>query len=99
MSEKYSCEAQQRLLRVVEILVGNEVNGLAVKDIGERSGSTAATVYRDLMNLREAGWSEQLEDGRWRISVNAAKMLRRINDGINSALARVNAARRMYQDE
>lgn len=96
--EKYECDAQQRLLKVIDALVGHEVDGVSAKDIAARTGTSSATAFRDLSNLQLGGWAEQLEDGGWRLSVNAAKMLRRINDGINSALARVNSARRMYQD-
>lgn len=98
METKYECEAQQRLLKVVDALVGHEVDGVSAKDVAARTGTSSATAFRDLSNLQLGGWAEQLEDGCWRLSVNAAKMLRRINDGINSALARVNTARRMYQD-
>lgn len=96
--ERYECDAQQRLLKVIDALVGHEVDGVSAKDIAARTGTSSATAFRDLSNLQLGGWAEQLEDGGWRLSVNAAKMLRRINDGINSALARVNTARRMYQD-
>ncbi len=96
--ERYECDAQQRLLKVIDALVGHEVDGVSAKDIAARTGTSSATAFRDLSNLQLGGWAEQLEDGGWRLSVNAAKMLRRINDGINSALARVNSARRMYQD-
>lgn len=96
--ERYECDAQQRLLKVIDALVGHEVDGVSAKDIAARTGTSSATAFRDLSNLQLGGWAEQLEDGGWRLSVNAAKMLRRINDGINSALARVNTARKMYQD-
>lgn len=96
--ERYECDAQQRLLKVIDALVGHEVDGVSAKDIAARTGTSSATAFRDLSNLQLGGWAEQLEDGGWRLSVNAAKMLRRINDGINGALARVNSARRMYQD-
>lgn len=96
--ERYECDAQQHLLKVIDALVGHEVDGVSAKDIAARTGTSSATAFRDLSNLQLGGWAEQLEDGGWRLSVNAAKMLRRINDGINSALARVNSARRMYQD-
>lgn len=96
--ERYECDAQQRLLKVIGALVGHEVDGVSAKDIAARTGTSSATAFRDLSNLQLGGWAEQLEDGGWRLSVNAAKMLRRINDGINSALSRVNSARRSYQD-
>lgn len=98
MMEKYACDSQQRILKTIDVLVGHEVDGIGAKDVAALTGTNNATAFRDLQNLQIAGWAEQLEDGGWRISVNAAKMLRRINDGINSALSRVNSARRSYQD-
>lgn len=96
--EKYICDSQQRLLKLVGTLVGSEINGQTAKELAGRMETSQATVFRDLQNLAAAGWAEQFEDGRWRLSVNAAKMLRRINDGINSALAKVNEARQKYQE-
>lgn len=98
MTEKYVCDSQQRILKTIDALVGHEVDGISAKDVAAQTGANGATAFRDLQNLQLAGWAEQLEDGGWRISVNAAKMLRRVNDGINRALSRVNSARRDYQD-
>lgn len=98
MKIKYKCDAQQRLLKMVDEMVGYEVFGLSVKDLSDKVQSSNATVFRDLQNLQLAGWAEQFGDGKWRLSVNAAKMLRSINDGLNSAAAKVNEARRAYQE-
>lgn len=96
--DKYQCDAQVRVLALVDKLVGHEVMGLSTKEVTEKAGYSAATVFRDLQNLQIAGWAEQMDDGRWRLSVNAARMLRKINDGLNTALSKVNEARRAYQE-
>ena len=67
--EKYECDAQQRLLKVIDALVGHEVDGVSAKDIAARTGTSSATAFRDLSNLQLGGWAEQLEDGGWRLSV------------------------------
>lgn len=95
---KYVCESQQRILGLIDKLVGYEVFGVTTKDLAKRIEVSQATIYRDLMNLQTAGWAEQLDDGKWRLSVNAARKLRRINDGIVAAFAKVNEARRNYQE-
>lgn len=94
----YSNDAQQRLLRLIDRLIGHEVSGINAIDLASMIDASQPTVYRDLKNLEEAGWAEQLPDGRWRICVNAARLLRRINDGIAAALTKVNEARRTYQE-
>lgn len=99
VDSKYICDSQQRIFAVLEVLIGHEVDGMATKDVAAAAKISQSTVYRDLMNLMAAGWAEQLEDGKWRLSVNASRYIRRINDGIMSALARVNKARKEYQDE
>lgn len=96
--KRYSCEAQQRILALIDRLTGYEVFGISTKDLAQRMDASQATIYRDMVNLQLSGWAEQLDDGRWRLCVNAARKLRRINDGINAALAKVNEARRDYQE-
>lgn len=95
--DKYECSAQQRILKVVESLVGNEVFGLTALELSRKMGISNISLFRDLQNLQLAGWAEQFEDGKWRLSVNAAKMLRQINDGMMGAINKVNDARTSYQ--
>ena len=94
----YTNDAQQRMLRLIDRLIGHEVWGINAVDLAVKIDASQSTVFRDLKNLEEAGWAEQMPDGRWRLSVNAAKLLRRINDGIAAALTKVNEARRSYQE-
>ena len=71
MSEKktdYTNNAQQRLLRVVLVLAGNEFNGLLPGEIAKAVGTTPHNITRDLDNLRKAGVAEVIQDtGRWRL--------------------------------
>jgi DNA-binding IclR family transcriptional regulator len=64
----YTNEAQQRILRLVVLLAGNEFNGLAPAEIAKAMSVSAAIVTRDLDNLRTAGVADQIPDtGRWRL--------------------------------
>lgn len=69
MSEKktdYTNMAQQRLLRVVVVLAGNEFNGLLPGEIAKAVGTTPHNITRDLDNLRQAGVAEVIQEtGRW----------------------------------
>jgi|WetSurMetagenome_2_1015567.scaffolds.fasta_scaffold377597_2 DNA-binding IclR family transcriptional regulator len=72
----YLCEAQQRLLFVQSALIGREIEGASLTEIAnawaDRNGKTKTgqknNIFRDLQNLRLAGYAEQLPDSeRWRL--------------------------------
>ena len=68
-SANYTNDAQQRLLKVVRTLAGHEVVGLTNAQIATDVGCSASMAVRDLANLKEAGWAEQVRDtGRWRLA-------------------------------
>lgn len=65
----YSCEPQQRILRLLLTLAGNEVNGLAPGEIAKLQGCSPSVATRDLANLAEAGLAEKApETGLWRLA-------------------------------
>lgn len=65
---KYTSDGQQRLLALIRVLAGNEVHGLAPGEIARAQDCAPSVVTRDLANLREAGFAEQIaETGRWRL--------------------------------
>ena len=69
MNEKYICGPQQRILKLLTLLAGHEVHGLAPSEIAKSQDCAAPVVTRDLANLRAAGLAEQLPDtGRWRLA-------------------------------
>lgn len=103
--EGYACDAQQRLLFVQSALAGHEVNGLSMTEIAaawaQRAGKTTANqknnIFRDLQNLKLAGYAEQLPDSdRWRLGArvmqNALDHLR----GMERATARLEETRQRY---
>jgi DNA-binding IclR family transcriptional regulator len=65
----YTNPAQQRLLRLVDLLAGHELQGLAPGQFARALAVGPSSVTRDLDNLRTAGWVEQTpQGGRWRLS-------------------------------
>ncbi|MCW5657413.1 MAG: hypothetical protein KIT60_06900 [Burkholderiaceae bacterium] len=65
----YTHEGQQRILKLITLLAGNEINGLAPGEIAVLQGCSASLVTRDLANLREAGYAEQVPHNKqWRLS-------------------------------
>ena len=66
---KYTAESQQRVLKVFDVLFGHEINGLTPSQIAQAVDTSASNVTRDLANLKEAGFAEEVMDtGAWRIS-------------------------------
>lgn len=64
----YTNDAQQRILKLVVLLAGNEFVGLSPSEISKSMGVSPAAVTRDLDNLRTAGMADQIPDtGRWRL--------------------------------
>ena len=65
----YTNAAQQRLLQLIDLLAGHELQGLAPGEIAKALAVGASTVTRDLANLRTAGWAEITPKGdRWRLA-------------------------------
>lgn len=69
MSTDYINAAQQRLLQLIDLLAGHELQGLAPAEIAKALGCSASAVTRDMANLQTAGWAEKTPKGeRWRLS-------------------------------
>lgn len=68
-SPDYSNAAQQRILKVLDLLFGHEITGLAPGEIAKSIAATASSITRDLANLTEAGMAEEVQGtGRYRIT-------------------------------
>lgn len=67
-NERYRNEAQQRLCRLIQLLAGNEFNGVAPSDLAKALKTNPSNITRDLSNLKDAGFAELITDtGRWRL--------------------------------
>lgn len=71
----YTNAAQQRLLQLIDLLAGHELQGLAPAEIAKALKVAASVVTRDLDNLRTAGWAEQTpQGGRWRLAPHVVQI-------------------------
>ena len=70
----YTNSSQQRLLQLIDLLAGHELQGLANVEVARALGCTAPMVLRDLNNLRTAGWAEQTPQGRWRLAPHVVQI-------------------------
>lgn len=93
----YACEAQQRLLFVQTVLIGHEIDGLSLTAITrsweQRSSkqNQKNNVFRDLHNLKLAGYAEQIPDSElWRLGprlIQAAFQVQRHFQRVQERLA------------
>ena len=65
--EKAKINSQERILRIVEMLVENQVFGMSNKSLATKLGATEANICRDLKILESQGWIEKM-NGVWRLS-------------------------------
>lgn len=97
MSERYRNEAQQRLLKTIVLLAGNEFSGLAPSDLAKALGTNPSNVTRDLANLKEAGLAETLPDtGRWRLGPKLIQIAMAFADHIARSSDRMNELKQRY---
>ncbi|ACB34536.1 transcriptional regulator, IclR family [Leptothrix cholodnii SP-6] len=94
MSTAYTHEGQQRILRLVMLLAGHEITGLAPADIAKQQQCNASAVTRDLANLAEAGFAELVpETGRWRLAPQVVQIAIRHMTALDRAQARLDEIR------
>lgn len=68
MASPYDNASQQRILRLLLLMAGHEVHGLAPKDLAQSLGVSSGSITRDLHNLRALGLTEDIpETGRVRL--------------------------------
>lgn len=97
MSTPYTHEGQQRVLRLVLLLAGHEITGLAPADIAKQQGCNASAVTRDLANLAEAGFAELVpETGRWRLAPQVVQIAVRHAAALERAQGRLDEIRNRY---
>ena len=89
MSATYINAAQQRVLKLLMLLAGHEVMGLAPGEIAKAIRTNPSNVTRDLANLREAGLAEPLENGQWRITPRMGQLALRVLNALGEARKRV----------
>jgi DNA-binding IclR family transcriptional regulator len=95
--DKYRCEPQQRILRLLTTLAGHEVDGLAPSEIARSLSTQASITTRDLANLKQAGMAEQIPaTGRWRLSPQIVQIALRHQVAMERARSRLDETAQRY---
>ena len=88
--DTYINGAQQRLLKAIVVLAGNEFSGLAPSDLAKALSTSPSNITRDLANLKEAGLAEQLpENGRWRLGPKLVQIALAFSDHLSRSQGRM----------
>ena len=94
---KYLSDAQQRVLKTLDVLFGHEVHGLAPTQISKLVGTSPSNTTRDLANLREAGFAEQVADtDNWRITPRLGQRALAILHTIDREAKRIEEVRNRF---
>jgi DNA-binding IclR family transcriptional regulator len=67
-SERRGLSSQERIMAIVEMLVGNRFFGMANKSLAAELGTSEANICRDLKVLESRQWVDKASDGRWRLT-------------------------------
>lgn len=95
----YINAAQQRVLKILMLLAGHEVMGLAPGEIAKTVGTSASNITRDLANLRQAGYAEQLDNGQWRITPRIGQISLRVLNSLGEARKRLDETTQRFSVE
>lgn len=99
MSRKtdYTNSSQQRILKVVLVMFGHEIEGLAPGQIAKLANIKPGEATRDLDNLMSAGWVEEVvTGGAYRISPMIGQRALAVLATIERAARRVEDTRNRY---
>jgi DNA-binding IclR family transcriptional regulator len=95
--DKYISDQQQRLLKVIRLLAGNEIEGLAPGDIAKLAECHPSQVTRDLANLKAFGWAEQIPTtNRWRLGPEIVQIATRHALALQRARQRLDETTNRY---
>jgi len=93
----YTNAAQQRVLKIVQLLAGNEFSGLVPMDLAKALDTNPSNVTRDLANLQAAGLAEQIpETGRWRLGPKVIQIALAFSEHVAQATDRLNDLKHRY---
>lgn len=100
MAHQYDNAAQQRILRLVLMLAGHELHGLAPRDLTEALAVSAATITRDLHNLHEMGLAEVIQEtGRVRLGPKVVQIAIAHMTAMDRATTQLNDIKNRYSRE
>lgn len=96
MNERYRNEAQQRLCKLILLMAGHEIDGVAPGALAKAIKTTPSNITRDLANLKEAGFAEEFKPGLWRLGPKVVQVAVSFFNQLDSAQARVDEVRQRY---
>ncbi|WP_278404878.1 hypothetical protein [Pseudoalteromonas ruthenica] len=88
MSDKYVSAQIQRLLKLVELMAGHELEGVEPGKIAEALDTSGADITRLMANLEAAGWAERLPSNtkRWRLHKKPVQLSNTVDHNMKTAL-------------
>ena len=93
----YTSAPLQRLLQLIDLLAGNELQGLEPGAITKALGCTASVTTRALDNLRTAGWAELLPNGKaWRLTPHVVEISLKHAAALRAGRQELNDVERRY---
>jgi DNA-binding IclR family transcriptional regulator len=97
VSAGYTHDGQQRILKLVLLLAGNEITGLTPSEISRQQGCSPSMVTRDLDNLQTAGFAELVpETMRWRLAPQVVQIALKHMQALDRAEARLAETRNRF---
>lgn len=98
-ADRYINAAQQRVLQIIFRLAGHEIEGIAPSELAGAIRTSASNITRDLANLREAGFAEPLDNGRWRLTPRVVQISLAASAAFAKAQDRLDEARQRFGRE
>lgn len=92
----YTSTTQQRGYRTMKALFGHEEVGITTQELANKLNTSTDRVFKDLKNLEEAGFAEQLPNKQWRISPTLGRECFKIMNALDSARRRLDEAFARY---
>lgn len=93
----YTNASQQRLIKVLLVLFGDVVNGLAPGVIAKAASASSPAITRDLANLVEAGIAERDEaTGNYRLTPRLPQQAIKVFTAIDAAERRLQEAKQRF---
>ena len=93
----YTSSCQQRILKVLLVMFGHEIDGLAPGQIAKLAEITPQEATRDIHNLMVSGYVEQIpHSGHYRVSTLLGRRALAILHTLEQAAKRVEEIRLRY---
>ena len=96
--DKYTSEQEQRVLRVLLALAGNEFRGMTLKEVATAAECSNDNALRALENLRTAGLAERAayDDKRWLLGPKLPQVAFAFDQALQKAQREVDERRLRY---